>query len=159
MFWVQEIKFQKNINLTLCHHVLISQCTNFLPCTKVHYKFYIIIKLKPIVSLKDCLMQESIESSPVGSWEQPSVPVSVMLTIHKGAVSEARRKVKVCLSVVSDSATPWTVARQSPLSMGFSRQEYWSGLPWPPPGDLPDPGIEPWSPVLQADSLPDSEPW
>ena len=44
---------------------------------------------------------------------------------------------------MSDSATPWTVARQAPLSMGFSRQEYWSGLPFPSPGDLPDPGIKP----------------
>ena len=49
--------------------------------------------------------------------------------------------------------TPWTVAHQAPLSMGFSRQEYWSGLPCPPPGDLPNPGIEPWPPALQADSL------
>ena len=51
-------------------------------------------------------------------------------------------------------ATTWTVAHQAPLSMGFSRQEYWSGLPFPSLGDLPDPGIEPRSPVLQADSLP-----
>ena len=54
-------------------------------------------------------------------------------------------------------ATPWTVALQAPLSMGFSRQEYWSGLPFPSPGDLPDAGIEPVSPVspaLQADFLP-----
>ena len=51
-------------------------------------------------------------------------------------------------------ATPWTVARQTPLSMGFSRQGYWSGLPFPSPGDLPDPGIEPRSPASQADSLP-----
>ena len=50
--------------------------------------------------------------------------------------------------------TPWTVARKVPLSMGFSRQEYWSGLPFPCPGDLPDPGIEPMSPALQTDSLP-----
>ena len=57
-------------------------------------------------------------------------------------------------SVMSDSATPWTVARQAPLSMGFSRQEYWSGLPCPHPGDLPDPGIEPRSLALQVDSLP-----
>ena len=52
-------------------------------------------------------------------------------------------------------ATPWIIACQAPLSMGFSRQEYWSGLPFPPPADLPDPGIEPVSPVppaLQADS-------
>ena len=53
--------------------------------------------------------------------------------------------------------TPWTVAHQAPLSMGFSRQEYWSGLPFPSPGDLPNPGIEPWSPALQADAL-TSEP-
>ena len=44
--------------------------------------------------------------------------------------------------------TPWTVASQAPLSKGFSRQEYWSGLPFPPPGDLPDPGIEPRYPAL-----------
>ena len=49
-----------------------------------------------------------------------------------------------CL-VVSDLGTPWTAARQAPLSMEFSRQEYWSGLPCPPPEDLPDPGIEPES--------------
>jgi len=56
---------------------------------------------------------------------------------------------------VSNSfATPWTVAHQAPLSMEFSRQEYWSGLPFPPPGDFPDPGIKPVSPAWQADSLP-----
>ena len=52
---------------------------------------------------------------------------------------------------------PHGVAHQAPLSMGFSRQEYWSGLPFPSPGDLPDLGIEPGSPALQADCLP-SEP-
>ena len=51
-------------------------------------------------------------------------------------------------SAVSNSVISWTLARQAPLSMGFSRQEYWSGLPFPPPGDLPDPGIKPASPVL-----------
>ena len=50
--------------------------------------------------------------------------------------------------------TPWTVARQAPPSMQFSRQEYWSGLPFPSPGDLPKPGIEPGSSALQADALP-----
>ena len=57
------------------------------------------------------------------------------------------------LSRVQLFATPWTVAHQAPLSMGFSRQEYWSGLPFPSQGDLPDPGIEPRSPALQADAL------
>ena len=53
--------------------------------------------------------------------------------------------------------TPWTITYQAPWSMGFSRQEYWSGLPFPSPGDLPNPGIEPGSPTWQADSL-SSEP-
>ena len=61
------------------------------------------------------------------------------------------------LSVVSDSASPWTIAHQAPLSIGILRQEYWSGLPFPSPGNLPDPGIKPGSPTLQADALP-SEP-
>ena len=56
---------------------------------------------------------------------------------------------KSCLTL----ATPWTVACQAPLSMGFSWQECWSGLPFPSPGDLPEPGIEPRSPTLQADTL------
>ena len=63
--------------------------------------------------------------------------------------------------------TPWTVARQAPLSMEFTRQEYWSRLPFPSSGDLPDPGIElgspahavDGSPALQADSLPSELPW
>ena len=50
-------------------------------------------------------------------------------------------------------ATLWTIARQPPLSMGFSSQEYWSGLPWPSPGDLPDSGVKSRSPALQVDSL------
>ena len=62
------------------------------------------------------------------------------------------------LSHVRLFATPWTVAYQAPLSMEFSRQEYWSGLPFPSPGYLPDPGIEPGSPTLQADALPSEPP-
>ena len=58
-----------------------------------------------------------------------------------------------CFSHVWLCATLWTVAHQAPLSMGFFRQAYCSGLPFPPPGDLPNPGIKPTSPVLQADSL------
>ena len=72
--------------------------------------------------------------------------------------SYLRLKVKVkSFSCVRLFATPWTVALQTPPSMGFSRQEYWSGLPFPSPGDLPDPGIKPRSPSLQADAL-TSEP-
>ena len=66
-------------------------------------------------------------------------------------------KVKL-LSTVRLFATPWTVAHQASPSMEFSRHEYWSGLPFPSPGDLPDPGIEPGSPTLQAEALPSEPP-
>ena len=62
------------------------------------------------------------------------------------------------LSRVQLFATPWTIVYQASPSMGFSRQEYWSGLPFPSPGDLPDSGIEPGSPALQADALPSESP-
>ena len=61
-------------------------------------------------------------------------------------------------SVLRLFVTPWNVAYQAPLSMGFSRQEYWSGLPFPSSGDLPNPGIKLWSPALQADALPSELP-
>ena len=71
---------------------------------------------------------------------------------------DTKVKVKVkSLSRLQLFGTPWTVAYQAPPSMGFSRQEYWRGLPFPSPGDLPDPGIEPRSPTFQADAL-TSEP-
>ena len=62
------------------------------------------------------------------------------------------------LSRVRLFATPWTVAYQAPPSMGFSRQECWNGLPFLSPGDLPNPGIEPKSPTVQADALPSEPP-
>ena len=70
-----------------------------------------------------------------------------------------QRRLKVAVSEVKSLShvqlfeTPWTVAHQAPPSMGFSRQEYWSGLPFPSAGDLLDSGIEPGSPTLQADAL------
>ena len=70
---------------------------------------------------------------------------------HRGLNTLIENFVCSVTSVVSNSfSTPWTVARQAPLSMGFFRQEYWSGVPFSPPGDLPNPGIEPVAP----DSLP-----
>ena len=66
-------------------------------------------------------------------------------------------KVKL-LSHVRLFATPWTIAYHASPSMEFARQEYWSGLPFPSPGDLPDPGIEPRSPALQVDALPSESP-
>ena len=77
--------------------------------------------------------------------------------MQNAGLDEAQRKKKKSLSCVQLFVTPWTLAYKAPPSMGFSKQEYWSGLPFPPPGDLPDPGIEPRSPTVQADTLP-SEP-
>ena len=75
----------------------------------------------------------------------------------KGAHSTPR-SVGVSRPVMSDSLRPVDSSHQAPLSVGFSRREYWSGLPFPSPGDLPQPGIEPGFPVLQADSLPSEPP-
>ena len=63
------------------------------------------------------------------------------------------------LSRVRLFVTPWTVACQAPLSVGFSSQVYWSWLPFPPPGDLPDPGVKPVSPALAGGFLTTSAPW
>ena len=68
-------------------------------------------------------------------------------------------KVKVkLLSHVQFFSTPWNVAYEAPLSMGFSMQESWSGFPFPSPGDLPNPGLEPGSPALQTNALPSEPP-
>ena len=75
-----------------------------------------------------------------------------------GKVNTVKRSEVKSFSHVQLFATPWTVVHQAPPSMEFSRQEYWSGLPFPSPGDLPKLGIEPGSPALQADALPSEPP-
>ena len=83
------------------------------------------------------------------------VHVSLDSEAHLGFLSSCTgfHSIKgLTLSLVQLFVTLWTVARQAALSMGFPRQEYWSGLPFPSPGDLPDLGIEPRSPALQGDS-------
>ena len=85
------------------------------------------------------------------AWSHVDLKIHLIFLIWK--------KVKVkSLSRVWLFATPWTVAYQASPSMEFSRQEYWSGLPFPSPGDLSDPGIEPGCPTLQADALPSEPP-
>ena len=88
-----------------------------------------------------------------GGEKQVKLSIFCFLGIFKSLL-----KVKVkSLSRVRLFVTPWTVAYQAPPFIGFSWQEYWSGLPFPSPGDLPNPGIEPGSPAFQADTL-TSEP-
>ena len=86
-------------------------------------------------------------SLPIVTWVAPHMPPSWKVSMYACSVT----------SVASNPVTLWTVDHQAPLSMGFSRQEYWSGLPRPPSGDLPNPVIKPTtptSPALQTDSLP-----
>ena len=78
----------------------------------------------------------------------------VMYGCETWTIEKAEVKLLNCVQLFG---IPWTVAHQAPPSMGFSRQAYWSGLPFPSPGNLPDPGIKPRSPTLQADAL-TSEP-
>ena len=83
---------------------------------------------------------ELTECSEVALARCPRIP--------KLAPSRQKGSLPSCFSRLQLFATPWTIAQQAPLSMGFPRQDYWSGLPCPSPGDLPDPGIEPASPAL-----------
>ena len=85
-------------------------------------------------------------------WSQRDITERLsMSSMVKGCVC-------VCVCCVQLFATPWTVPSQVLLSIKFSRQNYWSGLPFPSPQDLPYPGIKPWSPALQADSSPSEPP-
>ena len=95
------------------------------------------------------------------SWGKGDVHWSGMVACVKKSTPTGSpiwcTSIRACVLRVSDSVTPWTEARQPPLSTGFSRQEYWSGVPFPPLGDLPDPGVEPMPLRLlhwQADPLP-----
>ena len=82
-------------------------------------------------------------------------PFCLCLSFHEKFLSYGQRNE---VKGISHSVMSWTVALQAPLSMEFSRQEHWGGLPFPSSGDLPDPGIEPGTPALQADSLPFEPP-
>jgi len=112
--------------------------------------------LCPVVSLSVPYRWVHLDHSSVNPLAQLYLTDHFQATQFKTATSNSgSRKVKVkLLSRVRLFATPWTVAHQAPPSMGFSKQENWSGVPFPSPGDPPNPGFEPGSPALQADTLP-----
>ena len=112
-------------------------CHFLLQCMKVKSESEVAHSCPTLSNPMDC--------SPPGSCVHEAVTTVKSVNLFGGGLVS-----KLCLTL----AIPWTVARQAPLSMGFSRQEYWSGLPFPSLGDLPNAGIEPESPALQADSLP-----
>ena len=87
---------------------------------------------------------------PVMAQDHPQLHPSLIAAQLAGPSISSSVTCALSHSVMCDSATPWTAAHQAHLSMGFSRQEHWSGLPFPPPGLLPNPGIKPMSPVSPA---------
>ena len=119
-----------------------------LPGSSIHG----ILQAKILVWVAICF---SRGSSWLRDWTQVSCVAGRFFTIQ--TTREALLLLLLLLSRFSHvqlCATPWTAAHQASPSLGFSRQKHWSGLPFPSPGDLPDSGIEPRSPALQADSLP-----
>ena len=147
-FGAQENKVCHCLNCfpSICHEVMGQDAVIL---------FFWILSFKPAFSLlslssfpKKCLFQNDFHKKDLGSVTAVSTQSAVALKSFTNNL--------VCL-IAFDFLIPWTIARQAPLSMGFSRQEYWSGLPFPSPGTLLDPGFEPVSPVspaLQVDSLP-----
>ena len=123
--------------------IIYRQHPDFAPCS---------ISWLPRFISHSCMLCPFLSLSPFTNSHQLLLPP--LTAIHTPIV-----KVKVkLLHRVRLFVTPWTVAHQAPPSMESSRQEYWSGLPLPSPGDLPDPGIELGSPALQADTLPSEPP-
>ena len=118
--------------------------------------------------LQNVLAPQGKRTEPRGSTDCSPLPYVAATASWKSGLCVAMY-LYVCVCVCARArvlalscgllfVTPWTVACQAPLSMGFSRQECWSGLPFPSPGDLPNSVIEPGSPALQADSLPSEPP-
>ena len=132
-------------------------------CGRYFHKYYLILNLINICSKKlSCYDPHHFrEEKTKFQWLSTLPKVTPFGSLrHKFRFSRSREdlvKVKF-LSCVWLFAAPWTIVYQACLSMGFSRQGYWSGLPFPSPGDLPNPGIEPRSPTLQADALPSEPP-
>ena len=162
-----ERGFGMNIHTTLC------KTDNQQGPTVYHNTQYSVITYMRKESEKECItvslfcIPETnttlyIHSTAIFFCKSVNGEKYTMLTLTErkkrvGEKSEVKWSEVKLLSRVRLFATWWTVAYQAPLSMGFSRQKYWSGLPFPSPGDLPDPGIEPGFPTLEADAL-TSEP-
>ena len=126
--------------------------SSVLFCSQVFGDFAIIFLFLILTLIRILVAENTLYTVPI---KEKSVEICIMAQnmVYLGLCS-VKKKVKV---LVTQSVwlfeTPWIVIHQAPLSMGFSRKEYWSGLPLPSPGDLPNPGTEPGSPTLQANSL------
>ena len=136
------------------HYLLIHQSS--LAIYQVQFSSVQFTKLTPTYSLGfnlDAILSKT--SSLTKSSNFPNLDCVLFVCFSSSLHNFVKLTACSCmLSFVQVIATPRTIACQAPLSMGCRRQENWSGLPFPPPRDLPNPGIEPGSPALQADSLP-----
>ena len=110
---------------------------------------FVVESFKPKTKIN---LQQNKGTSLTSSWG-PNMWSLLKSDARHGHRKKPYRHSSVNCSILSDSATPWIIAFQAPLSMEFCRQEYWSGLPFPSPGDLPIPGFKPRSLALHADPL------
>ena len=132
----------------------------------IQTKYFLFLKPKPtalLVLMDLCSALTYIPGSLIGR-EYYEKRITVLSKPELSLIDQGdsqllyfEKKVKL-FNHVRLFVTPWTTAYQAPQSMEFSRQEYWSGLPFPSPGDLPDPRIEPGSPAMQVDALPSEPP-
>ena len=124
-----------------------------MPLGRCHYRYFIKNKMRPQKGNKR-LHRHSVVKLAI----EHTLNLTLFPQLYDVFLSTPEKWKYESLSRVRLFETPWIIVRQAPLSMKFSRQEYWSGLPFTSPGDLPDPGIKPRSPVFQADALPSEPP-
>ena len=153
--WSFSLSLYPSIHQPIQASILLSVCLIFPSICLCTLWFSLLVEL----SIRGFLILLLNNSEPLNDFHLDSFPLSVCLGILTFVrLSEVKWSEMKSLSPVRLFVSPWTVAHQAPLSMGFSRQEYWSGLPFPSAGYLPDPGIEPRSSALQADTLPSEPP-
>ena len=162
--WTLTLLLSTRVRTVECGQELISEfkgrrhiafqtfyCGSFPNCVKQEESelLVFVIQLEQLSVHRQPSVVFHLHPLPFGITFEANPRCHVMSSTNISVSVFYNRKVKVkSLSRVRLFATPWTVAHQTPLSMGFSRQESWSGLPFPSPGDLPNPGIEPRSPTL-----------
>ena len=105
--------------------------------------------VSPLLLFRTCFLKQTPKEHRKTVSHIKSQTPEFVAGCHTGGLGGLGLVAQLCPTL----AAPWTVAHQAPVSMGFSRQEDWSGLPFPSPGDLPNPGMEPGSPEFEADSL------
>ena len=161
--WILSLQTCRSCPCPVCVYAPTSARTHTHTPQHTEWNFSVSYTLlEGVEYLRFTYILENPMSSPQGSSVRKLLPISVIWHLRWNMLmaplyGQCPHKCRGCGLVIKSFltlGTPWTIARHyNPLSMGFSRQEYWGGLPFLTPGDLPDLGIEPWSPALQVDSL------